>query len=252
MRIERLVPCPPEDLWRALIQNTELGKHGAMLPRASRRAFETAGTIGLRIAAGARVRLGADVLRWELQPQGCMTRLVFTAECAAQWMAYLESIEALATRAAEGRESASELRPRTPNRASARQGPQLPRWAASRRSSRPTAPRPPAATRSPNGGSSRTRAGPGAHSTGGRRLFVIEGTMSFLLGDEWTHAAAGSFVLVPAGVTHDFENRGSARAGVLKPRFPAVRRRHAEHRPVVRREPARKADGRRSNGVLSG
>jgi hypothetical protein len=45
---------------------------------------------------------GADVLRWELHAQGCMTRLVFThAECAAQWMAYLESIEALATRAAE-------------------------------------------------------------------------------------------------------------------------------------------------------
>ena len=45
---------------------------------------------------------GADVLRWELQAQGCMTRLVFThAECAAHWMAYLEGIEALATRTAE-------------------------------------------------------------------------------------------------------------------------------------------------------
>jgi mannose-6-phosphate isomerase-like protein (cupin superfamily) len=58
--------------------------------------------------------------------------------------------------------------------------------------------------------------GPGAHSHPEDDIFfVIEGTMSFLLGDEWTHAAAGSFVLVPGGVTHDFENRGSARAGVL-------------------------------------
>jgi mannose-6-phosphate isomerase-like protein (cupin superfamily) len=58
--------------------------------------------------------------------------------------------------------------------------------------------------------------GPGAHSHPEDDIFfVIEGTMSFLLGDEWTHAPAGSFVLVPGGVTHDFENRGGARSGVL-------------------------------------
>jgi mannose-6-phosphate isomerase-like protein (cupin superfamily) len=58
--------------------------------------------------------------------------------------------------------------------------------------------------------------GPGAHSHAEDDIFfVIEGTMSFLIGGEWTHAAAGSFVLVPGGVTHDFENRGSARSGVL-------------------------------------
>ena len=58
--------------------------------------------------------------------------------------------------------------------------------------------------------------GPGAHSHPEDDIFfVIEGTMNFLLGDEWTQAAAGSFVLVPGGVTHGFENRGSARSGVL-------------------------------------
>jgi mannose-6-phosphate isomerase-like protein (cupin superfamily) len=63
--------------------------------------------------------------------------------------------------------------------------------------------------------------GPGAHSHPEDDIFfVIEGTMSFLLGDEWTHAAAGSFVLVPGGVTHDFENRGSARSGVLNLSVP--------------------------------
>jgi mannose-6-phosphate isomerase-like protein (cupin superfamily) len=58
--------------------------------------------------------------------------------------------------------------------------------------------------------------GPGGHSHAEDDVFfVIEGTMSILVGDEWTHAAAGSFVLAPGGVTHDFENRGNARAGVL-------------------------------------
>ena len=44
--------------------------------------------------------------------------------------------------------------------------------------------------------------------------------MSFRIGDEWTDAPQGSFVLVPAGVTHDFENRSSARAGALNFSIP--------------------------------
>ena len=39
--------------------------------------------------------------------------------------------------------------------------------------------------------------------------------MSLLAGEEWTHATAGSFVLIPGGIKHDFENRGDVRAGVL-------------------------------------
>ena len=58
--------------------------------------------------------------------------------------------------------------------------------------------------------------GPGAHSHAEDDVFyVIEGTMSFLLGERWIDAPRGSFVLVPSGVTHDFENRSSARAGAL-------------------------------------
>ena len=58
--------------------------------------------------------------------------------------------------------------------------------------------------------------GPGPHSHPEDDLFyVIEGTMSVLVGEEWTHASRGSFVLIPGGVTHDFENRGSVRAGLL-------------------------------------
>lgn len=58
--------------------------------------------------------------------------------------------------------------------------------------------------------------GPGAHSHPEDDVFyVLEGTMSFLVDDRWLDAPQGSFVLAPAGVTHDFENRSAARAGVL-------------------------------------
>lgn len=73
--------------------------------------------------------------------------------------------------------------------------------------------------------------GPGAHAHAEDDLFyVIEGTMSILVGKQWTEAPKGSFVLVPGGVMHDFENRGSVRAGVLnfsvpgpfEPDMPAI------------------------------
>lgn len=58
--------------------------------------------------------------------------------------------------------------------------------------------------------------GPGAHSHAEDDLFyVIEGTMSFLVDGAWHEAPRGSFVLVPGGETHDFENRSDARAGLL-------------------------------------
>lgn len=73
--------------------------------------------------------------------------------------------------------------------------------------------------------------GPGAHSHPEDDVFyVLEGTMSFLLEDRWIDAPQGSFVLAPAGMTHDFENRSDARAGVLnfsapggfEPHMPAI------------------------------
>lgn len=58
--------------------------------------------------------------------------------------------------------------------------------------------------------------GPGAHSHPEDDVFyVIAGTMSILVGERWHDAGVGSFVLIPGGVTHDFENRGDQRAGVL-------------------------------------
>lgn len=59
-------------------------------------------------------------------------------------------------------------------------------------------------------------AGPGAHAhSEDDAFFVLEGTVSFLLGDTWHDCPRGSFVLAPGGTTHDFENRGSGRAGML-------------------------------------
>jgi mannose-6-phosphate isomerase-like protein (cupin superfamily) len=56
--------------------------------------------------------------------------------------------------------------------------------------------------------------GPGPHSHPEQvELFLVtEGTMSFLVGDEWLDAPAGTFLRVPAGVTHDFANRTAAPA----------------------------------------
>jgi mannose-6-phosphate isomerase-like protein (cupin superfamily) len=82
--------------------------------------------------------------------------------------------------------------------------------------------------------------GPGAHSHPEDDLFyIIEGTMSVLVGKKWTDAARGSFMLIPGGTTHDFENRSNARAGLLnfktpgsfEPEIPAIAQWFAENPP---------------------
>lgn len=63
--------------------------------------------------------------------------------------------------------------------------------------------------------------GPGAHHHPDDDVFyVVEGTMSVLVDTEWIDAPAGSFVLVPGGVTHTFENRTDERAGMLNVSSP--------------------------------
>jgi len=84
--------------------------------------------------------------------------------------------------------------------------------------------------------------GPGAQTHVEDDVFyVIDGTMSVLVGDRWVEAPKGAFVLVPGGVTRDFENRSDARAGVLNFSHPGkFRAAHARHRRVVRR-PSRRS-----------
>lgn len=63
--------------------------------------------------------------------------------------------------------------------------------------------------------------GPGPHSHPEDDVFyVIAGSMSVMVDQEWIEATAGSFVLVPGNVTHDFENRGPERAGMLNVSAP--------------------------------
>jgi mannose-6-phosphate isomerase-like protein (cupin superfamily) len=82
--------------------------------------------------------------------------------------------------------------------------------------------------------------GPGAHSHPEDDVFyVLAGVMSVFVDPEWIEAEVGSFVLVPGNVTHDFENRGSVRAGMLNVSAPGNFEQHmpdiadwfAEHPP---------------------
>lgn len=58
--------------------------------------------------------------------------------------------------------------------------------------------------------------GPGAHThPEDDAFYVLDGTMTFLVGDRWVDAPKGSFVLAPGGIPHDFQNRTAERAGAL-------------------------------------
>ena len=81
---------------------------------------------------------------------------------------------------------------------------------------------------------------PGPHSHAEDDVFfVLEGTMSFLVNGAWVDAPKGTFVLIPGGSTHDFENRSSSRAGVLnlsvpgnfEKEMPAIAEWFADHPP---------------------
>ena len=68
--------------------------------------------------------------------------------------------------------------------------------------------------------------GPGAHhhDDNDEVFYVLEGTASMLIGDQWVDVGKGSFIRIPAGVTHDFENRTDAPMGLLNFSFQAASR----------------------------
>jgi mannose-6-phosphate isomerase-like protein (cupin superfamily) len=87
--------------------------------------------------------------------------------------------------------------------------------------------------------------GPGAHSHEEDDVFyILEGTLSVLIGDQWIEAPKGAFVLVPGGTTHDFENRGPVRAGLLNFSYPGD---FEQHMPGIvewfRDHPPRRSGG---------
>ncbi|WP_375173786.1 cupin domain-containing protein [Pseudooceanicola sp.] len=59
--------------------------------------------------------------------------------------------------------------------------------------------------------------GVGAHShdANDEMFFVLSGNPDILTGDDWHTLSPGAFVRIPAGVTHDFRNRGDSEARLL-------------------------------------
>ena len=67
----------------------------------------------------------------------------------------------------------------------------------------------------------RTR-GPGTHSHPEDHIFyVLAGTLSLLVEGERTDAPRGSYILIPGGVPHDFENHGAEECGFITINAPA-------------------------------
>lgn len=62
--------------------------------------------------------------------------------------------------------------------------------------------------------------GPHSHEANEELFYGIGGTMSVLVGDVWRDLTAGAFLRIPAGIIHNFENRGDQPAGLLNVFIP--------------------------------
>jgi mannose-6-phosphate isomerase-like protein (cupin superfamily) len=70
--------------------------------------------------------------------------------------------------------------------------------------------------------------GPHAHTNPEDHVwYVVEGTISVLLEEEWIDAPRGSCIVIPGGMTHNFENRTAERAGILNLNIPGGFEDHA-------------------------
>jgi mannose-6-phosphate isomerase-like protein (cupin superfamily) len=61
---------------------------------------------------------------------------------------------------------------------------------------------------------------PHLHHEHQEAFFVVEGTLSFRVGDETLEAEAGSFIFIPSGVVHTFSNRTDAPARCVNAYVP--------------------------------
>lgn len=59
--------------------------------------------------------------------------------------------------------------------------------------------------------------GPGAHlhEDNDEVFYVLEGTASFLIGENWIDAQKGTFLRIPAKTIHDFKNKTDNKTGIL-------------------------------------
>lgn len=58
--------------------------------------------------------------------------------------------------------------------------------------------------------------GPGVHAHAEDHVYyVITGTLSVRVNDDWSDLAQGSYVVIPGGTPHDFQNQGSVPSGFI-------------------------------------
>jgi len=64
--------------------------------------------------------------------------------------------------------------------------------------------------------------GPHIHQHPEAHLFyVLEGTLTiYLEGEDWTEATKGSYIYIPGGVEHGFENRSAEKVGFMSINTP--------------------------------
>lgn len=69
--------------------------------------------------------------------------------------------------------------------------------------------------------------------------YVLEGSFSFLNGDEWIDAAAGTFIYIPRGTLHTFRNTGTEPGRLISTNnFPGSHERWFRHVGVPYTDPA--------------
>lgn len=72
--------------------------------------------------------------------------------------------------------------------------------------------------------------GPDNHDHSEDHLFyVIEGSLSVYLEEKWLDAESGSYVYIPGGYTHGFENRSDKKVGFISINTPGGFEKSAPH-----------------------
>jgi mannose-6-phosphate isomerase-like protein (cupin superfamily) len=62
--------------------------------------------------------------------------------------------------------------------------------------------------------------GPHSHDENDEIFLVTDGTMAMRVGDDWVDAPRGTFLWIPAGTVHDFENRTDSPATLFNVFIP--------------------------------
>ena len=56
---------------------------------------------------------------------------------------------------------------------------------------------------------------PHVHDVNDEIIYVLQGPVAVLVGDEWKSLEKGGIAIIPAGITHTFKNESDQRVGIL-------------------------------------